>query len=67
MRTLLAAFRRYIPAFLLQLVAIFLMVAATLELPDAMARVINKGVLAHDNALIWRAGMAKVLREGGTS
>ncbi|HEV8433909.1 MAG TPA: ABC transporter ATP-binding protein [Thermoanaerobaculia bacterium] len=56
MSRLFAHFRRYIPALLLQLVAIFLMVAATLELPDAMARVINQGVLKHDNALIWRAG-----------
>jgi ATP-binding cassette subfamily B protein len=61
MRKLFAAFRRYIPAFLLQLVAVFLMVAATLELPDSMARVINKGVLAHDNALIWRAGVFMLL------
>ena len=56
MSRLFAHFRRYIPALLLQLVAIFLMVAATLELPDAMARIINQGVLKHDNALIWRAG-----------
>jgi ATP-binding cassette subfamily B multidrug efflux pump len=61
MRKLFVAFRRYIPAFLLQLVAIFLMVAATLELPDAMARVINQGVLAHDNALIWRSGLFMLL------
>jgi ATP-binding cassette subfamily B protein len=61
MRRLFAAFRRYVPAFLLQLVAIFLMVAATLELPDSMARIINQGVLAHDNALIWRAGLFMLL------
>jgi ATP-binding cassette subfamily B protein len=61
MKRLLAHFRRYIPAFLLQLVAIFLMVAATLELPDSMARVINQGVLAHDNSLIWRAGVFMLL------
>ncbi|HLJ74081.1 MAG TPA: ABC transporter transmembrane domain-containing protein, partial [Thermoanaerobaculia bacterium] len=61
MRRLFVAFRRYIPAFLLQLVAIFLMVAATLELPDSMARVINQGILAHDNSLIWRAGLFMLL------
>jgi ATP-binding cassette subfamily B multidrug efflux pump len=61
MRRLLVAFRPYVPAFLLQLVAIFLMVAATLELPDAMARVINQGVLKHDNALIWRSGLFMLL------
>src|SRR5581483_628147 len=56
MTRLFVAFRRYVPAFLLQLVAIFLMVAATLELPDSMARIINQGILAHNNSLIWRAG-----------
>ncbi len=61
MRSIFAPFRRYVPAFLLQLVAIFLMVAATLELPDSMARVINQGVLKHDNALIWRAGLFMLL------
>jgi ATP-binding cassette subfamily B multidrug efflux pump len=61
MTTLLTFTRRYIPTFLVQLVAIFLMVAATLELPDSMARIINEGVLAHDNALIFRAGAFMVL------
>ena len=56
MRRLFAAFRRYIPQCLILLVSVYLMVAATLELPDAMANVINHGVLAHQTALIWRAG-----------
>ena len=67
MSRLFIAFRRYIPAFLLQLVAIFLMVAATLELPDSMAHVINQGVLAHNNSLIWRAGMLMLVLSLGAA
>jgi len=57
MTRLFGYFRRYVPTFLVQLVAVCLMVAATLELPDAMARIINKGVIGRDTALIWRAGL----------
>ncbi|MBV9493273.1 MAG: ABC transporter ATP-binding protein [Acidobacteria bacterium] len=57
MTRLLVYFRRYLPSFAAQLVAICLMVAATLELPDAMAGIINKGVIGRDTSLIWRAGL----------
>jgi ATP-binding cassette subfamily B multidrug efflux pump len=67
MKILFAHFRRYVPAFLLQLVAIFLMVAATLELPDSMAHVINQGILAHDNSLIWHAGLFMLLLSLGAA
>ena len=67
MRRLFAAFRRYVPAFLLQLVAVFLMVAATLELPGLMGRVINQGVLAHNNSLIWHAGLLMLLLSLGAA
>ncbi|HEX9161058.1 MAG TPA: ABC transporter ATP-binding protein, partial [Thermoanaerobaculia bacterium] len=67
MSRLFVFFRRYVPAFLLQLVAVFLMVAATLELPGSMARVINQGVLAHDNSLIWRAGLFMLLLSLGAA
>jgi len=54
-------FRRYLPAFFLQLGVVCLMVAATLELPDSMAHVINGGVMGGNSALIWRAGTLMLL------
>ena len=57
MTRLLVYFRRHVPALLVLLVAVYLMVAATLALPDAMAGIINKGVLGGDSSLIWRAGV----------
>lgn len=56
MSALLVYFRRYVPALLLLLLSVYLMVAATLELPDYMARIINRGIMGHERALIWNAG-----------
>lgn len=61
MKRLAAYFRPFVPAFLLQLVAVFLMVAATLELPGLMARIINGGIIGRDSALIWRVGTTMLL------
>jgi len=35
---------------------VYLMVAATLALPDYMATIINKGIIAHDMTVIWQNG-----------
>jgi len=60
-------FKRYLPWFCLQLVAVYLMVAATLELPDAMASVINHGVIGRQSALIWHAGTLMLLLSLGAA
>jgi ATP-binding cassette subfamily B multidrug efflux pump len=67
MRRLAAYFRPFLPAFLVQLVAVFLMVAATLELPGLMARIINGGIIARDPALIWRVGTLMLLLSLGAA
>lgn len=56
MKRLFRYFRPYLGQFLLLLVMVYLMVAATLSLPDYMATIINKGIIAQDMAVVWRNG-----------
>lgn len=56
MKRLLKYFRPYLGQFFLLLLMVYLMVAATLALPDYMATIINKGIIAHDMTVIWQNG-----------
>jgi ATP-binding cassette subfamily B multidrug efflux pump len=61
MKELLKYFRPYLLQFLLLLVMVYLMVAATLALPDYMATIINKGIIAGNMAVIWQNGWLMLL------
>lgn len=61
MRQLLKYFKPYVWQFLLLLVAVYLMVAATLALPDYMAIIINKGIVAQNMSVVWHNGTIMLL------
>jgi len=61
MKRLLKYFRPYLGQFFLLLIMVYLMVAATLALPDYMATIINKGIIAHNMPLIWSNGWIMLL------
>ncbi len=61
MKNILRYFKPYIWQFLALLVMVYLMVAATLALPDYMATIINKGIVANDMAIVWHSGRIMIL------
>lgn len=61
MKKILKYFKPYLPQFFLLLVMVYLMVAATLALPDYMAVIINKGIIANDMPVVWRNGWIMLL------
>ena len=67
MKILLKYFRPYFWQLLFLLVMVFLMVAATLALPDYMAVIINEGIIAHDMAVIWHNGLIMLLLSFGAA
>jgi ATP-binding cassette subfamily B protein len=58
---LLKYLRPYAWQLLALLVFVFLMVAANLELPDFMARIVNTGIVNQDMPYIWKTGAAMLL------
>lgn len=56
MKHLLKYFKPYLGQFALLLVMVYLMVAATLALPDYMATIINKGIVLQNMAVVWHDG-----------
>lgn len=56
MKKLLPYFKPYIWQFLVLLLMVYLMVAATLALPDYMASIINKGIVGEDMGAVWHYG-----------
>ncbi|HUD20952.1 MAG TPA: ABC transporter ATP-binding protein [Candidatus Saccharimonadales bacterium] len=56
MLKLLKYFRPYLWVFLLLLGLIYVQVYANLALPDYMARIVNEGIVAKNNANIWHNG-----------
>jgi len=56
MKRLLKYFRPYLGQFFLLLIMVYLMVAATLALPDYMATIINKGIIVYNMSVIWQNG-----------
>jgi len=52
---------KYLKPYTLGLVAVltltYIQVAATLKLPDYMAKIINEGIVAGDNGVIWKNGL----------
>lgn len=67
MKRLLKYFKPYLWQFFLLLLMVFLMVSATLALPDYMAVIINKGIIAHDIAVIWHNGLIMLLFSFGAA
>ncbi|MEI7451978.1 MAG: ABC transporter ATP-binding protein [Candidatus Falkowbacteria bacterium] len=61
MKRLLKYFRPYLAQFFLLLLMVYLMVAATLALPDYMATIINKGIIAHNMNVVWQNGWIMLL------
>jgi ATP-binding cassette subfamily B protein len=56
MKQLLKYFKPYLWQFVVLLVMVYLMVAATLALPDYMAKIINDGIVAQDMSAVWHNG-----------
>jgi ATP-binding cassette subfamily B multidrug efflux pump len=56
MKKIFAYFKRYLWQSIILLGMVYLMVWATLALPDYMAEIINKGIVAQDLSFIWRTG-----------
>jgi ATP-binding cassette subfamily B multidrug efflux pump len=67
MKNLFKYFRPYLWQFLLLLAAVYLMVAATLALPDYMAIIINKGIIARDMAVVWHNGLIMLMLAFGAA
>jgi ATP-binding cassette, subfamily B, multidrug efflux pump len=61
MKQLIKYFRPYIWQFLFLLLMVYLMVAATLALPDYMATIINKGIIAENLFVVWHNGWIMLL------
>jgi ATP-binding cassette subfamily B protein len=57
MKHIIKYFKPYLWQLLLLLVMVYLMVEATLALPDYMAVIINQGIVASDMAVIWHNGL----------
>ncbi|MFA6525392.1 MAG: ABC transporter ATP-binding protein [Patescibacteria group bacterium] len=56
MKHILKYFKPYLWQLFLLLIMVYLMVEATLALPDYMAIIINKGIIASDMSVIWHNG-----------
>jgi ATP-binding cassette subfamily B protein len=56
MKKLLQYFKPYLWQFGFLLLMVYLMVAATLALPDYMATIINKGIVTQDMGVVWHNG-----------
>ena len=56
MKQLFKFFKPYLWQFAVLLVMMYLMVAATLALPDYMAKIINDGIVAQDMSAVWYNG-----------
>jgi ATP-binding cassette subfamily B multidrug efflux pump len=61
MKHILKYFKPYLWQFFCLLVMVYLMVAATLALPDHMATIINKGIIAQDMSVVWSNGWIMLL------
>lgn len=61
MKQLLKYFRPYLWQFFLLLAMVYCMVAATLALPDYMATIINKGIIAQNMSVVWHNGWVMLL------
>ncbi|MFA6098054.1 MAG: ABC transporter ATP-binding protein [Patescibacteria group bacterium] len=61
MKHLFKYFKPYLWQFLILLVMVYLMVLATLALPDYMAIIINKGIVAEDMSVVWHNGWIMLL------
>ncbi|MDD5039871.1 MAG: ABC transporter ATP-binding protein [Patescibacteria group bacterium] len=61
MKKILPYFKPYIWQFIVLLVMVYLMVAATLALPDYMASIINKGIVGGDMSQVWNYGRNMLL------
>ncbi len=57
MKQLFKYFRPYLWQSFLLLIAVYLMVTATLALPDYMATIINNGIIASDMSVVWHDGL----------
>lgn len=57
MSKLVKFLKPYTTGLLLVLVLTYIQVAATLKLPDYMAKIINEGIVAGDSGVIWRNGL----------
>ena len=67
MKQLIKYFKPYLWQFFLLLIMVYLMVAATLALPDYMATIINKGIIGKDMAIIWHDGLIMLLMAFGAA
>ncbi len=61
MRQLFKYFKPYLWQFCCLLIMVYLMVAATLSLPDYMAVIINKGIIANTMSVVWQDGWIMLL------
>ena len=56
---------KYLKKYWLQIaglvILIFATVAANLQLPDYMAKIVNEGIIGSDNGLIWHYGIYMLL------
>jgi ATP-binding cassette, subfamily B, multidrug efflux pump len=67
MKHILKYFKPYLWQFLLLLIMVYLVVAATLALPDYMATIINVGIIGQDMAIIWHNGELMLLMALGAA
>lgn len=61
MKQLLKYIKPYLWQLFLLLVAVYVMVEATLALPDYMATIINKGIVAQNMSVVWSNGWSMLL------
>lgn len=54
-------FKSYLWQFAVLLVLVFVTVWTSLQLPDYMAKIINDGIVAKDNAVIWHNGLTMLI------
>lgn len=67
MRQLLKYFKPYLWQSFLLLIMVYLMVTATLALPDYMATIINQGIIASDMSVVWHNGWIMLLYAFGAA
>lgn len=58
---LLKYLKPYVWQILLLLVLVFVLVETTLQLPDYMAKIINDGIVAENNSVVWHTGLLMLL------
>lgn len=61
MLKLLKFFKSYLWQLAALLVLVFITVDTSLQLPDYMAKIINDGIVAENNGLIWHTGLTMLL------